>query len=123
NDIVRFAEMRSEAAKMDPAGCASWQGSILELIVTCGKSVQNTFPNFLIFQLHPIFGHYDIIRDVLIRVDPTHLDRALRRWNEVYAGEDESLALDGKTMGNALDEHVHQTHVMSVIGHQTQICY
>jgi len=45
-----------------------------------------------------------IIRDVLIRVEPTHLDRALRRWNEVYAGQDESLAIDGKTMCNAIDD-------------------
>ena len=26
-----------------------------------------------------------ILRNVLIRVDPAHLDRALQRWNEVYA--------------------------------------
>lgn len=64
-----------------------------------------------------------IIRNVLIRVDPTHLDRALQRWNEIYAGEDESLAIDGKTMCNALDDQGHQTHVMSVIGHQSKICY
>jgi hypothetical protein len=64
-----------------------------------------------------------IIRDVLIRVDPTHLDRALRRWNELYAGHDESLAIDGKTMCNAIDDQGHQTHVMSVIGHQSKICY
>ena len=64
-----------------------------------------------------------IIRDILIRVDPTHLDRALQCWNEIYAGEDESLAIDGKTMCNAIDDQGHQTHVMSVIGHQTQICY
>ena len=65
----------------------------------------------------------DIIRKVLIRVEPAQLHRALRRWNEVYAGEDESLAIDGKTMGNARDEHGHPTHVMSVIGHQTKTCY
>jgi hypothetical protein len=64
-----------------------------------------------------------IIRQVLIRVDPAHLDRALRRWNEAYAGEDESLAIDGKTMCNALDVEGRQTHVMSVVGHQTQTCY
>lgn len=64
-----------------------------------------------------------IIRDVLVRVDPAHLDRALQRWNETYAGEDESLAIDGKTMCNALDDQGHQTHVMSVVGHQTQTCY
>ena len=64
-----------------------------------------------------------ILRNVLIRLDPAHLDRALRRWNEVYAGEDESLAIDGKTMCNALDEEGRPTHVMSVIGHQSKICY
>ena len=64
-----------------------------------------------------------ILRQVLIRVEPAHLDRALRRWNEAYAGEDESLALDGKTMCNALDEQGHQIHVMSVVGHQSKICY
>jgi hypothetical protein len=64
-----------------------------------------------------------IIRDVLIRVDAQHLDRALQRWNEVYAGEDESLAIDGKTMCNAIDDQGDQTHVMSVIGHQTKICH
>jgi len=64
-----------------------------------------------------------IIRNVLIRVVPAHLDRALRRWNERYAGHDESLALDGKTMCNALDQEGHPTHVMSVVGHQTKICY
>jgi hypothetical protein len=60
---------------------------------------------------------------VLIRVDPAHLDRALQHWNKVYAGEDESLALDGKTLCNALDAQGHPTHVMSVVGHQTQTCY
>jgi len=64
-----------------------------------------------------------IIRNVLIRVEPAHLDRALRRWNETYAGKDESLAIDGKTMCNALDEEGRQIHVMSVVGHQTQTCY
>lgn len=64
-----------------------------------------------------------VIRNVLIRVDPAQLDRALRRWNEVYAGQDESLAIDGKTMCNAIDDQGHQTHVMSVIGHQTKNCY
>jgi hypothetical protein len=64
-----------------------------------------------------------IIRNVLIRVEPAQLDAALRRWNEVYAGEDECLAIDGKTMCNALDDQGHQTHVMSVIGHQSKICY
>ena len=64
-----------------------------------------------------------IIRDVLVRVDPVHLDRALQRWNETYAQEDESLAIDGKTMCNAIDDQGHQTHVLSVVGHQSKNCY
>jgi hypothetical protein len=64
-----------------------------------------------------------IIRNVLIRVDPVHLDRALQRWNDTYAEEDESLAIDGKTMCNAIDDQGHQTHVLSVVGHQSKNCY
>jgi hypothetical protein len=64
-----------------------------------------------------------IIRDVLIRVAPEDLDRALQRWNEAYACNDDSLAIDGKTMCNAIDDQGRQTHVMSVIGHQSKICY
>lgn len=64
-----------------------------------------------------------IIRDILIRVDPDHLDRALQRWNEAYAGVDESLAIDGKTMCNAIDELGSKTHIMSVIGHDTTTCH
>lgn len=64
-----------------------------------------------------------IIRDVLIRVDPVHLDQALQRWNETYAEKDESLAIDGKTMCNALDDQGHQTHILSVVGHQSKNCY
>ena len=63
-----------------------------------------------------------IIRDVLIRVDPWHLDRALQRWNEAYGTQDESLAVDGKTMCNAVDEHG-QVHIMSIVGHETKTCY
>jgi hypothetical protein len=37
--------------------------------------------------------------------------------------KDESLALDGKTMCNTLDDQGRQTHSMSVVGHQTQTCY
>ena len=64
-----------------------------------------------------------IIRDVLIRVDPAHLDRALQRWNQAYGQHDTTLAIDGKTMCNALDSNGHQTHVMSVVGHHTKTCY
>jgi hypothetical protein len=64
-----------------------------------------------------------VIRDVLIRVDPVHLDRALQRWNQTYGQQDESLAIDGKTMCNAIDDQGYQTHIMSAIGHQSKACY
>jgi len=53
------------------------------------------------------------IRDVLIRVDPVHLDRALQRWNQAYGQHDESLAIDGKTMCNAIDDQGYQNHIMN----------
>src|SRR5207253_11368112 len=37
-----------------------------------------------------------VLRNVLIRVTPAHLDQSLQRWNEVYGAGDESLAIDGK---------------------------
>ena len=64
-----------------------------------------------------------IIRDVLIRVNPADLDSALQRWNKAYGQEDESLAIDGKTMCNAIDDQGNQTHIMSVIGHKSKACY
>ncbi len=64
-----------------------------------------------------------VIRDLLIRIKPDELDKALCAWNETYGEKDESLAIDGKTMRNAIDEKGWQTHIMSAIGHQTKTCY
>lgn len=64
-----------------------------------------------------------VIRDVLMRVDPVHLDRALLGWNAQYAADDEALAIDGKTMCNAIDDKGRQTHILGVVGHQNGICY
>ena len=63
------------------------------------------------------------IRIVLIRVKPVELDQALQHWNRQYGATDESLAIDGKTMCNAIDEAGRQTHIMSAIGHQSKQCY
>ena len=63
-----------------------------------------------------------IIRDVLVRVDPVKFDLALQQWNTAFATEDQSLAIDGKTMRNAVDEAGRQTHIMSVVGHETALC-
>lgn len=64
-----------------------------------------------------------VIRTALITVAPEQLDQALTAWNAQYGSMDESLAIDGKTMCNAIDENGRQTHIMSAIGHQSSHCY
>ena len=73
-------------------------------------------------------GRYEVpsrtrIRDVLTRVDPDALDAALQGWNAQMAAADEGLAIDGKTMCNAIDADGRQTHILGVVGHQTQACH
>lgn len=73
-------------------------------------------------------GRYEVpcrtvIRNILISVDPEQLDRALNAWNAQYGSLDESLAIDGKTMCNAIDDKGRQTHIMSAIGHESGQCY
>ena len=60
------------------------------------------------------------IRSVLIRVDPAQLDAALGRWHHQHGAPDEALAIDGKTLRNAIDDDGKQAHVMSVVGHDTK---
>jgi hypothetical protein len=72
---------------------------------------------------HFIVPSESIIRDVMIRVDPVCLDRALQRWSQAWGQHDTTLAIDGKTMCNALDAQGHQTHVLGVVGHHTKTCY
>ena len=64
-----------------------------------------------------------VIRNVLIGADPEQLNQALNAWNAQYGCTDESLAIDGKTMCNAIDATGRQTHIMSAIGHQSGQCY
>lgn len=64
-----------------------------------------------------------IIRDVLTRIDSDSLDQALRLWNAVHGDHDSCLVIDGKTMCNAIDKGSRQIHIMSVVGHDTKICY
>ena len=63
------------------------------------------------------------IRNVLIQVKPDELDKALQLWNKQFGTIDESLAIDGKTMCNAIDSDGKQTHIMSAIGHSSKQCY
>lgn len=64
-----------------------------------------------------------VIRDCLVRIEPGALDQALQAWNTAWGRHDTALAMDGKTMKNALDETGHQTHIMSVVGHDSKRCY
>jgi Domain of unknown function (DUF4338)/DDE_Tnp_1-associated len=73
-------------------------------------------------------GHYVVpnefvIRDCLICIEPRALDRALNAWNQAWRVQDDALALDGKTMKNAIDEAGHQTHSMREVGHDSKRCY
>ena len=64
-----------------------------------------------------------IIRNVLVRVDPAQLDRALQRWNDAHGVDDEVLAIDGKTLCNTIHEDQDgpcQTHILSAVGHRSQ---
>ena len=64
-----------------------------------------------------------IIRNVLVRVDPAQLDRALQRWNDAHGTDDEVLAIDGKTLCNAIHQDQDgpcQTHILSAVGHRSQ---
>ncbi len=63
------------------------------------------------------------VRYVLIKVDPDCLNKALIQWNNEYGIKDESLAIDGKTMCNAIDDNGRQAHIMSAVGHESKICY
>lgn len=80
------------------------------------------------FCCRKIDGHYAVpseyvIRDCLVRIEPGALDAALNAWNRAWGTLDEALALDGKTMKQAVDEAGEQTHILSVVGHQSMACH
>jgi hypothetical protein len=80
------------------------------------------------FQCRKRNGRYEVpsrtvIRNALVKVNPEQLNQALNAWNAQYGHLDESLAIDGKTMCNAIDDKGQQTHIMSVIGHESGHCY
>ncbi|MDZ7752881.1 MAG: transposase family protein [Gammaproteobacteria bacterium] len=64
-----------------------------------------------------------VIRDCLVRIEPGALEWALDAWNQAWAAKEEALAIDGKTMKNAINEVGEQTHIMSVVGHESGHCY
>jgi hypothetical protein len=64
-----------------------------------------------------------VIRDCLVRIEPGALDAALNAWNQAWGTLDEALALDGKTMKQAVDEAGEQIHILSVVGHASMTCH
>lgn len=63
-----------------------------------------------------------VIRDCLVRIAPDTLDQALKTWNQAWGARNEALSIDGKTMKNALDADGQQTHILSVVAHDSKIC-
>lgn len=64
-----------------------------------------------------------VIRDCLVRLAPDTLDQALNTWTLAWGRDDRAIAIDGKTMKNAIDAAGNQTHIMSVIGHDSKVCH
>jgi hypothetical protein len=62
-----------------------------------------------------------IIREVLVRVDPDALSRALQRRN-LRRAEDEAVAIVGKTMCNAIGADDRRTHILGVVGRRSRAC-
>lgn len=63
-----------------------------------------------------------VMRDCLVRVGPEALDERLQAWQAAQLKPDEALAMDGKTMKGAVDESEAQTHIVSLIGHESKHC-
>lgn len=63
-----------------------------------------------------------VLRDVLVRVNPVALDHALQQWHAAFDEAAQCLAIDGKTMCNALDDEGKQAHIMSVVAHESVCC-
>ncbi|MDP1633194.1 MAG: DUF4338 domain-containing protein [Gallionellaceae bacterium] len=64
-----------------------------------------------------------VIRDCLIRIPPESLDQAINTWTQTWKKDESALAIDGKTMKNAVADDGGQTHIMSVIGHDSNLCH
>lgn len=64
-----------------------------------------------------------VLRDCLIRIEPGALDQALAAWNKTWGTQDSALAMDGKTMKNAIDDDGNQDPIMSLVGHESSCCY
>lgn len=60
------------------------------------------------------------IRELLIRVVPEDLDHALALWNKDNTRHDQAIALDGKTLCNAVNDDGSRTHLLAAVGHDSK---
>ena len=60
------------------------------------------------------------IRELLIRVVPEDLDHALARWNKDNTRHNQAIALDGKTLCNAVNDDGSRTHLLAAVGHDSK---
>lgn len=72
--------------------------------------------------------HYEapsqfVIRDCLVRIDPDAVNAAFAAWQQAWGIQDEPLAIDGKTMKGAINAESRQTHMLSLVGHDSEHCY
>ena len=68
--------------------------------------------------------HGSTYRRILgLAIDITEFERVLSTFFKGCVAQAEQLAMDGKTMKNALDEEGQQTHIMSVVGHESKRSY
>ncbi len=51
-------------------------------------------------------------------VDPCEVDKLLGRWLATFGGEDQGIAIDGKTMRGTSKDQRKQTHVLSAVTHE-----
>lgn len=79
------------------------------------------------FGCRRVNGYYEVrslyvIRDCLVRVEPDALERGLAAWQAAQLAPDEALAREGKTMKGAVDASGAQTHILSLVGHDSKRC-
>lgn len=68
-------------------------------------------------------GHYIVpsrstIYRFITAIDPCEVDHLLGRWLDTFEGEEQGIAIDGKTMRGTSKDPSEQTHVLSTVTHQ-----
>lgn len=116
----RLAVVLALAAGASLCGMQGYQ-AMAEWVASLGQAARRRFG------CRRVNGHYVVpsqyvIRDCLVRIDPDALDRGLQAWQAAQIEPDEALAVDGKTMKGAVDEQDKQTHIVSLVGHDSKRC-